>query len=259
MFMPANQTVLVTGASGFIAIHCIIQLLEQGYQVRGTLRAMNRENELRNTLTKFVQADDRLSFVQADLLEDAGWADAARGCDYVLHIASPFPFEAPKDENDLIRPAKEGTLRVLHAAADNGVKRVVLTSSIAAISAGHPREKTHFDEKDWSLPDSPIIESYPKSKTLAESAAWEFMKNLPQRHPLELAVINPGYVLGPLPDAHQRTSGELIQQLMSGKLPGLARVQFTGVDVRDVATAHITAMTKVGTDAQRVSCLAQQV
>jgi len=256
--MPAKQTVLVTGASGFIAIHCIIQLLEQGYQVRGTLRSMNRESELRNTLAKFVQAHDQLTFFQADLLEDAGWVDAVRGCDYVLHIASPFPFEAPKDENDLIRPAKEGTLRVLRAAAENGVKRVVLTSSVAAISAGHPREKTHFDEKDFSLLDSPTIEPYPKSKTLAERAAWEFMKNLPQGHPLELTVINPGYVLGPLPDAHQRTSGELIQQLMGGKLPGLARIQFTGVDVRDVAAAHLAAMTIPEAVGRRFPCVAEQ-
>ena len=146
--MNTNKPVLVTGASGFIAIHCIIQLLEQGYQVRGTLRSMSRENELRNTLAKFVQADDRLALVQADLLEDAGWADAVKGCDYVLHVASPFPLVIPKDENDLIRPAKEGTLRVLRAAAEQGVKRVVLTSSNAAISAGHPDSKTHFDESD---------------------------------------------------------------------------------------------------------------
>jgi len=177
------------------------------------------------------------------------------GCDYVLHVASPFPLEVPKNESDLIRPAKEGTLRVLRAAAEQAVKRVVLTSSVAAIAAGHPREKTHFDEKDWSLPNSPTIESYPKSKTLAESAAWEFMKNLPQGHPLELVVINPGYVLGPLPDTHQRTSGELIQQLMGGTLPGLARVQFTGVDVRDVAAAHITAMTTSEAAGQRFVCV----
>jgi nucleoside-diphosphate-sugar epimerase len=256
--MPSNKPVLVTGASGFIAIHCIIQLLEQGYQVRGTLRSANRESELRSTLAKFVKADERLTFVHANLLEDAGWAEAVRGCDYVLHVASPFPFEAPKDENDLIRPAKEGTLRVLRAAADNGVKRVVLTSSVAAISAGHPREKTHFDEKDWSLADSPTIESYPKSKTLAESAAWEFIQNLPQGQSLELAVINPGYVLGPLPDTHQRTSGELLQQLMSGKLPGLARIQFSGVDVRDVAVAHIAAMTTPEAAGKRFLCVAQQ-
>ena len=256
--MSTHKQVLVTGASGFIAIHCIIQLLEQGYLVRGTLRSMKRESELRNTLAKFVQAHDQLSFVQADLLEDAGWVEAVQGCDYVLHVASPFPFETPKAESDLIRPAKEGTLRVLRAAADHGVKRVVVTSSVAAISAGHPREKTHFDEKDWSLPNSPTIESYPKSKTLAESAAWEFMQTLPPGHPLELAVINPGYVLGPLPDAHQRTSGELVQQLLGGKLPGLARIQFTGVDVRDVAAAHLAAMTIPAAAGKRFPCVAEQ-
>lgn len=256
--MPTSKPVLVTGAGGFIAIHCIIQLLEQAYTVRGTLRSMQHETELRQTLAKFVQADDRLTFVPANLLEDAGWAEAVRGCDYVLHVASPFPITAPKDENDLLRPAKEGTLRVLRAAAENGVKRVVLTSSTAAIAAGHPRTKTHFDESDWSLPDSPTIEAYSKSKTLAERAAWDFMKNLPQGQPLELAVINPGYVLGPLPDIHPRTSGEMILQLMGGKLPGLARVQFTAVDVRDVAAAHLAAMTTPKAAGRRFVCVNEQ-
>jgi dihydroflavonol-4-reductase len=257
MLMQTNKPVLVTGASGFIAIHCIIQLLEQGYQVRGTLRSLNRESELRSTLAKFVQADDRLTFAQADLLRDDGWADAAHGCDYVLHVASPFPFEMPKDENDLISPARDGTLRLMRAAAHHEVKRVVLTSSLAAISAGQPRRKTHFDEKDWSLSDSWTIDPYSKSKTLAERAAWEFMQTLPQGHALELAVINPGYVLGPLPDTQQRTSGELIQQLMSGKLPGLARIQFNGVDVRDVAAAHLAAMTVPEAAGKRFPCAAQ--
>lgn len=256
--MKNNTPILVTGASGFIAIHCIIQLLEQGYHVRGTLRSMRRESELRQTIAKFVQANDKLTFVQADLLEDAGWADAVRGCEYVLHVASPFPLGTPKDENDLIRPAKEGTLRVLRAAAEHGVKRVVLTSSNAAVAAGHPASKTHFDESDWSLPDSPTIDPYSKSKTLAESAAWDFMKSLPQGHPLELAVINPGLVLGPLPDTHQRTSGELIQQLLGGKLPGLARIQFSCVDVRDVASAHLAAMTTPEAAGQRFICIAEQ-
>ena len=256
--MRTAKPVLVTGASGFIAIHCIIQLLEQGYYVRGTLRSMNRSHELRNTLAKFIQANDRLEFIQADLLEEAGWADAVRGCDYVLHVASPFPLAQPKDENDLIRPAKEGTLRVLRAAAENGVKRVVLTSSNAAVSAGHPRSKTHFDENDWALPDSPTIDPYSKSKTVAERAAWEFMESLPKGHPLELVVINPGMVLGPLPDAHRRTSGELAYQLLSGKLPGLAHVQFSCVDVRDVASAHLTGMTTPGAAGQRFICISQQ-
>jgi len=256
--MNKNEPVLVTGASGFIAIHCIIQLLEQGYRVRGTLRSMAREKELRRTLAKFVQADDRLEFVPANLLDDAGWVEAVRGCEYVLHVASPFPPARPKDENDLIRPAREGTLRVLRAAAEQGVRRVVLTSSNAAVSAGHPRSKTHFDENDWSLPDSPTIDQYSKSKTLAERAAWDFMQSLPQGHPLELVVINPGLVLGPLPDTYQRTSGELVHQLMGGRLPGLARIQFTGVDVRDVAAAHLSAMLTPEAAGQRFLCIASE-
>lgn len=256
--MKSEQPVLVTGASGFIAMYCIIQLLEQGYCVRGTLRSANREAELRTTLEKFVQANDRLEFVQANLLEDQGWAEAVQGCNFVLHVASPFPAVHPKDENELIEPAREGTLRVLRAAAQYGVKRIVLTSSTAAVSAGHPRSKTHFDEHDWSLPDSPTIDPYAKSKTLAERAAWEFMQTLPQGHPLELVVINPGLVLGPLPDTHQRTSAELVQQLMSGRLPGLAHIQFTGVDVRDVASAHLAAMVTPEAVGQRFICIAEQ-
>jgi nucleoside-diphosphate-sugar epimerase len=256
--MKHDQLVLVTGASGFIAMHCIIQLLEQGYRVRGTLRSPNREPELRSTLAKFVQADDRLEFVTADLLQDNGWNQAVSGCEYILHVASPFPSVHPKDEMELIRPAREGTLRVLRAASQHGVKRVVLTSSVAAVAAGHPASKTNFDESDWSLPDSPTIDSYAKSKTLAERAAWDFMHTLPNDHALELVVINPGYVLGPLPDTHQRTSGELIYQLMGGKLPGVARIQFSGVDVRDVAAAHLAAMTSPEAAGQRFICVSKQ-
>jgi len=253
-----DQPVLVTGASGFIAIHCIIQLHEGGYRVRGTLRSMDRETDLRSTIAKFVQADDRLEFTRADLLEDAGWMEAVRGCEYVLHVASPFPLIHPKDENDLIRPARDGTLRVLRAAAECGVRRVVLTSSNAAISAGHPPSKTHFDEDDWSPVDSPTIDPYSKSKTLAERAAWEFMQSLPQGSALELAVVNPGLVLGPLPDTHQRTSGEMVYQLMSGKLPGLARIQMNGVDVRDVAAAHLAALVAPEAAGNRFLCVAEQ-
>ena len=255
--MPSDRPILVTGASGFIAIHCIIQLLEQGHHVRGTLRSMSREAELRQTLAKFVPTTDRLELVPADLLKDAGWEAAVRGCEHVLHVASPFPLLRPQHEDDLIRPAREGTLRVLRTAAEHGVRRVVLTSSNAAISAGHPPSKTHFDESDWSPHDSPTLDPYPKSKTLAERAAWEFMQSLPPGHPLELAVINPGFVLGPLPDTHQRTSGELVQQLMGGKLPGLARVQMTGVDVRDVAAAHLAALVTPAAAGQRFLCVAE--
>ena len=252
-----DSTVLVTGASGFIAIHTVIQLLEQGYTVRGTLRSMGREAELRQSLARFVDVGNRLTFMQADLLNEEGWNEAVIGCEYVLHMASPFPLTMPKDENDLVRPAREGTLRVLKAAADNGVRRVVLTSSTAAVAYGHPREKRTFNETDWSVVDNPGSNAYQKSKTLAESAAWVFMRGLPNGHKMELAVINPGLVLGPLPDSHPRTSGVLVYELLKGDQPGVARMHFNGVDVRDVAAAHLAAMTIPEAAGQRFLCVGQ--
>lgn len=252
----SKPTVLVTGASGFIAIHCIIQLLEQGWRVRGTLRSLAREPELRATLAKFTPHGHRLELTPADLLDDSGWEAAARGCDYALHVASPFPLAEPKDEQDLIRPAREGTLRALKACAQAGVRRVALTSSIVAVSYGHPAAKTHFSEDDWSDVNNPAIGAYAKSKTLAERAAWDFMATLGANHPTTLTVINPGLVLGPLPDAHTRSSGELVMQLLKGQ-PGVARVQFHAVDVRDVAAAHIAALTAPGAAGQRYLCVAE--
>ncbi len=251
--MTQNTTVLVTGASGFVGIHCVAALLKEGYQVRGTVRSLAREAALRKTIEKFVDANDRLTLVEADLLKDAGWDKAVQGCDYVLHVASPFPLGEPKHEDDLIIPAREGTLRVLGAAAENKVKRVVLTSSVAAIAYGHPKEKTQFNENDWSMADSPTIAAYSKSKTLAERAAWDFVKSLDNG--MELATINPGLILGPLPDTHARTSGVLVQSLMLSTTPGLARMHFNAVDVRDVAAAHISAMTTPEAAGQRFVCV----
>ncbi|MEW5828782.1 MAG: aldehyde reductase [Chloroflexota bacterium] len=248
-----NERVLVTGAGGFVAVHCIIQLLEQGYPVRGTLRDLEREPDLRATLSRFVDAGDRLELVEADLLEDEGWGAAMRGCAYALHVASPFPLREPENEDDLIQPAVDGTRRVLRAAAEAGVRRVVQTSSIAAVIYGHGPDKHYFTESDWSNTAAPIG-GYVRSKTLAERAAWEFVQHLPEAHPMELAVINPGWVLGPLPDTRQRTSGELILQLLKGQ-PGVARNHYNGVDVRDVAAAHLAAMTRPEAAGQRFICV----
>lgn len=250
-----TTTVLVTGASGFVGIHCVIALLKEGYQVRGTVRSLGREAALRKTVAKFVEADERFSLVEADLLNDAGWDAAVAGCEYVLHVASPFPLMEPKHEDDLIIPAREGTLRVLRAAAEKNVKRVVLTSSVAAVAYGHSKEKTQFDENDWSLADSPTISAYSKSKTLAERAAWDFVNNLPDDKKMELATINPGLILGPLPDTNARTSGVLVQSLMLSTIPGLARMHFNAVDVRDVAAAHIAAMITPEAAGQRFICV----
>jgi dihydroflavonol-4-reductase len=248
-----SQPILVTGASGFLATHTIIQLLEQGYKVRGTLRTMSRENEVRETLRKYVSADDRLEFVNADLNEDAGWEQAVRGCEYVLHVASPFPLLEPKHEDELIKPAVEGTLHVLHAAHQAKVKRVIQVSSVAAISSGYAGENRTFTEEDWSRLDKPIG-AYSKSKTLAERAAWDFINGTENINKMELATINPPLIAGPIPNKDFPTSAEAVSTLMRGQVPGIARIKMGIVDVRDVASAIILAMTTPEAAGQRFLC-----
>ena len=252
----ASTTVLVTGAGGFIAMHCIQQLLEKGYRVRGTLRSFGREAQLRQALAEYTDGAGHLEFVPADLFKDEGWQAAVQGCDYVLHVASPFPAQEPEHEDDLIIPAREGTLRVLRASAAAGVKRVVLTSSMASIFEGYPPGKRSFDENDWSDLQGKIG-AYSKSKTLAERAAWDFVKNLKGDRALELAVINPSYVLGPALGGDIRTSGELISRLMRHEIPGVPHIRWFVVDVRDVAAAHIAAMTTPEAAGQRFCCSAE--
>jgi nucleoside-diphosphate-sugar epimerase len=251
----AKTTVLVTGASGFIGLHCVLQLLQQGYRVRGTVRSRARAQEVREAMEANVDVElgDRLEIVEADLTQDDGWADAVRGCTYVLHVASPFPNRAPEHEDELIKPAMEGTLRVLKAAAGVGVRRVVVTSSLAAVSGGHPVDNSRvYTEEDWSIVDR--CPPYPKSKTLAERAAWDFVESLEGDTPMELCVINPGAVLGPVLNRHYSTSGEIVRKLMARELPGTAKIGFPWVDVRDVASAHIAAMTAPGAAGQRFCC-----
>lgn len=242
-----DTTVLVTGASGFIAMHCVLQLLEAGYRVRGTVRSRAKDEELSGALAAHVDPGiltDRFDTVEADLTLDHGWADAVDGCRYVLHVASPLPSKPPKDESELIIPAREGTLRVLRAAADAGVERVVLTSSVAAVLYGRDRSLT-FDESEWSNVESSAIGAYEKSKTLAERAAWEFMDQLEPGSGagMELAVVNPGLVLGPVLSADYGTSGEVVKKLMDRDFPAIPNLNWAVVDVRDVAAAHLAAMT----------------
>lgn len=237
------STVLVTGGSGFIASHCIVQLLAAGHTVRTTVRSAEKEADVRAMLrVGGVDAGERLRFFVADLLEDAGWAEAVKGCDYVLHVASPFPSSVPKDENEIIRPAVEGTLRVLRAARDAEVKRLVLTSSFAAIGYGHPPQEKPFTEANWTNLKGRDVLPYVKSKTLAEHEAWNFMGR--ERGGLELAVVNPVGVFGPVLGADYSTSILLVQRLMDGAIPGCPKLTFGVVDVRDVADLHLLAMTR---------------
>jgi nucleoside-diphosphate-sugar epimerase len=243
-------TVCVTGGSGFIGSHSILQLLAAGHEVRATIRDRKREADVRAMLTRGGMARDApLSCHAADLMDDSGWADAMKGCDYVLHVASPFPARAPKNDEELIVPAREGALRALRAARDAGVRRVVLTSSFAAIGYGHPSGKTQFDESDWTIPDAPGVPAYPKSKTLAERAAWDFVER--EGGGLELSVVNPTAVFGPILGPDFSTSIVLIQRLMNGAVPGLPKLRFGVVDVRDVADLHIRAMTNPAAKGER--------
>lgn len=251
----SGALVLVTGGSGFIGSHCIVQLLQAGYRVRTTVRNLKRESEVRALIaTGGVEAGDKLSFAAADLERDAGWAEAVAGCEYVLHVASPFPQAAPKHENELIIPAREGALRVLRAAKAAGVKRVVLTSSFAAIGYGHPPTTRTFTEEDWSVVDGGDMRAYSKSKTLAERAAWDFIKA--EGAPMELSVVNPVGVLGPVLGADYSTSILIVQKLMDGAMPGCPRFSFGLVDVRDVADLHLRAMTNPAAAGERFLAIA---
>jgi nucleoside-diphosphate-sugar epimerase len=236
--------VLVTGGTGFIGAHCLVQLLAAGHETRATVRDLKRESDVRATLRQggAGEVGERLTLFRADLNADAGWAEAAAGCDFVLHVASPFPSRAPKDENDLIAPARDGALRVLKAARDAGVKRVVLTSSFAAIGYGAPKDRTAaFTEKDWTNLNDPTVQPYAKSKTIAERAAWDFIAR--EGGGLELAVINPVFVFGPVLGPDTSPSILLVRRLMDGSLPGCPDLTLGAVDVRDVADLHLRCMT----------------
>jgi nucleoside-diphosphate-sugar epimerase len=248
-------TVLVTGGSGFIASHCILQLLTAGHQVRTTVRNLKREADVRAMLKQGgADPGPRVTFFAADLENDAGWPEAVAGCEYVLHVASPFPPGVPKHEDDLIIPAREGALRVLRASRDAGVKRVVLTSSFAAIGYGRKPQSSPFTEADWTDPNGHGVGAYAKSKTLAERAAWDFIAaegRKKEGRQLELSVINPGGVFGPVLGPDYSTSILFVQRTMDGAVPGLPRLYFGVVDVRDVADLHLRAMTNPAANGER--------
>jgi dihydroflavonol-4-reductase len=235
-----KPTVLITGISGFIARHCAVEMLKAGYGVRGTVRSLQRTGEVKSSIAKHADVS-RLEFEQADLESDAGWETAVAGCAHVLHVASPFPAKQPRDEQDLIRPAVQGTLRVLRVAAAAGVERLVQTSSMVAVMYGHPHGRTApFTENDWTRVDSPGVTAYGKSKTLAERAAREFMQQ--DRSGMHFSSVNPGLVLGPALDRDIGTSAEIIRMFLRGKYPGAPRMSMPCVDVRDVARMHRLAL-----------------
>lgn len=251
----APKTVLVTGATGFIAKHVVLELLNAGYRVVGSLRSESRRDEVRDAvrphLSSTADLDRRLRFVNLDLNKDDGWPDAMSGVDVLMHTASPLPMGQPKDENELIRPAVDGTLRALRAAYAAGIRRVVLTSSSAAVTNRAPAAGEHrFDESDWSDPTWSGMTPYTKSKTLAERAAWDFVAN--EARDMELTTINPCLVLGRPLDEHYGTSLKVVERLLRGRDPMLPRVGLPVVDVADVARMHVRAIVATGAAGKRI-------
>ncbi|MFA5950073.1 MAG: aldehyde reductase [Hyphomicrobium sp.] len=249
----SNGLIVVTGASGFIAKHIVLQLLDQGYHVRATVRSPARQSELRAAIERHAHVstdlDRRLSFALLDLEKDDGWDNALAGADALIHTASPFPLVQPKDENAIIRPAVEGTLRALRAAKKAGVTRAVLTSSVVAVALAKRNGKTILDESDWSEITDPRATAYAKSKTLAERAAWNFVEA--EAPEMKLTVINPGLVIGAPLDTVFGTSLRVIQRLLKAKDPMLPNFGFPVVDVRDIAAIHVACLSRPETAGKR--------
>lgn len=240
-------TVLVSGGSGYIAGFLIRQLMHEGWTVHTTIRNLEGERRVRNRLAV---DDDRLHFFAADLMRDDGWAEAMAGCTHVAHVASPFPAEHVTDPDELIVPARDGALRALRFARDAGVKRFVLTSSVAAVAYGHPPGRDMFTEADWTDASSPDVSPYAKSKAIAERAARDWIAD--QGGGMEFVSINPSLVVGPVLDADVSTSIELVDKLLSGAYPGCPNIGFGVVDVRDLADLHVRALTAPGIAGERL-------
>ncbi len=250
-------TVLVTGGSGFVGAHVVLHLLQLGYRVRTSVRSDASGKAMRQTLSSHVDATG-LEITCADLLADAGWDEAVQGCEYVIHTACPYPFENPKDENEVIVPARDGTLRVLRAAQAAGVRRMILLSSIGAIFDGHEGESRTFREADWAdLEHARLL--YHKAKALAEQAAWDFVRGSGNPSGMELVAINPTNVFGPVLDGHLHTSTEWYRTLMRGEGPGVPVLQLDFVDVRDVVDVLARAMAEPGAAGKRFLCNAVSI
>ncbi|MEJ6516322.1 MAG: aldehyde reductase [Pseudomonadales bacterium] len=243
--------VLVTGASGFIGSHTVLEFLNNGYEVRGSIRDLARADALKAMLAKHTEHIDKLEFVAASLTDPDTWPAAVAGCDGVIHVASPVPIQQPKNPDEVIKPAREGALNVLKAAQAAGIKRIVLTSSVAAVSSNQKRDSAPQTAEDWTDVNHPAADAYGQSKTLAEQAAWDFVK---AHEEMELVTIQPAVVLGPALEADYGSSLETVYVLMQGKYPMLPHMGFSIVDVRDVAHLHRIGFEQADAAGQRLLC-----
>ena len=251
----SNTTVLVTGGTGFVGSHIILQLLQQGFQVRTTLRTISRKNEIIEMMeASGIGNLSNLSFFETDLLKDKNWNEAVKGCDYVLHVASPIFLRLPKDEDEMVRPAVEGALRVLKAAKEAGVKRVVMTSNFGAVGYSHKDSSKPITEESWTNPNEKGLSIYNKSKVLAERAAWNFIQN--EGGTLELSVINPMAIFGPSLNATLSSGFDLLLKVLNGTMKAIPDIRLGIVDVRDVADLHIRAMLNPNAKGERFLALA---
>uniref|UniRef100_A0A914XAV0 NAD-dependent epimerase/dehydratase domain-containing protein n=1 Tax=Plectus sambesii TaxID=2011161 RepID=A0A914XAV0_9BILA len=249
----SENIVLVTGASGYLALHCVRQLLEDGYRVRGTVRSLRNEYKARPI--RDLDTDGRLELVEADLEKADDWPKAVAGCTYILHVASPWPIVA---DESIIKTAVDGTMNVLRAAnASPGVKKIVLTSSCSAVNDGYKESGRVFTEEDWTNLENPTVVNYARSKTLAERAAWDYYYNMKDGNRFELTVLNPTLVVGPILSENDTGSLTIIKRFMSLKMPAVPKMQLALVDVRDVAKAHVIAMTSEASNGHRILITAQ--
>ena len=240
--MSENKKVLLTGISGYIGNHCAVELLKNGYSVRGSVRSLSKSKQLTQVIKKEIDPKGNLEFCELDLLNDSGWDKAMKGCDYVLHVASPFINIEPKDENEYIKPAVEGTMRALKSAKKAGIKRVVLTSSMVSM-LDNANKSIDIDFNSWTNVKAKNVSAYAKSKTLAEKSAWDFIKSQNQDEAMELTVINPGPVFGPTLSGNlEGASIGMFKQMMSGEMPMVPQAAINMSDVRDVAKIHVLAL-----------------
>ncbi|XP_076347262.1 uncharacterized protein LOC143245150 isoform X2 [Tachypleus tridentatus] len=248
-----SPLVLVTGATGFVSTHVIKLLQGEGYKVRGTVRNLKDEDKVKSIRELCPDAQHPIELVEADLMKDEGWNEAVKDCSYVIHIASPVPSSPPINDNDILQPIVEGTKRVLQACTDAGtIKRVVLTSSTFAVHGETTvEEEKVYSESDWTDTDSTSLDCYSKSKTLGEKGAWDFIKELPDDKKFDLTVINPGLILGPVLSSTVNSSNEIIKKLLERGIPMVPRINLSICDVRDVAQAHLKAMTTPSAGGQR--------
>ena len=253
-----RKKVLLTGISGYIGHHCAVELLKQGYSVKGSLRTLSKSKKVIQSIRTKIDPKENLEFCELDLMSDKGWDEAAQGCQYVMHVASPFINIEPRDKNIYIRPAVDGTMRALQSAKNAGVKRVVLTSSMVSMLE-KANKSIDINSESWTNVESPNVSAYAKSKTLAEKSAWEFIKNQDEKSPMELTVINPGPVFGPTLSNHlEGASMSMFKQMITGKMPMVPKAAINMSDVRDVAKIHVLALENQSANGKRFIVTTEQ-